>query len=57
MVIVGIFENIITNYLPYIVCAVLSIVFIWTLSETPVKSGVKSDITCPEQVKSNTYYY
>ena len=57
MMIAGIFYNIMTNYLPYIVCAVLAIVFIWTLSETPVKDSVKNNITCSDQVKNDAYFY
>lgn len=51
-----VFENIVANYLPYIVCAVLAVVFIWTLSETPVKTGTKGETVKSGQNTDRTYY-
>lgn len=56
MILVGIIENIVSNYLPYLACAMFAVIFIWTLSEKPVRSRIKNTVACPEQGKNETYY-
>jgi hypothetical protein len=56
MVTVSIFENIIANYLPYIAYAVLAVIFIWTLSEAPVKRRTKGNTAGSEQATNQSYY-
>lgn len=49
-------ENIMANYLPYIAYAILAVVFIWTLSETPVKSRTKGNKAGLERTTKQSYY-
>jgi hypothetical protein len=50
-------ENIIANYLPSIVYAVLSMVYIWTLSEKPLKRETKGGSAVSHRAANEVYYY
>ncbi len=49
-------ENIIANYLPYVICAILAVIFIWTLSEAPVRRRTKGKSFSSRQA-THRYYY
>lgn len=52
---IGFIQNVIANYLPYIGGAILAVVFIWTLSEAPVKRCAKEEVSGSKQDFDGTY--
>ncbi len=57
MVLAVTLENIILNYLPYIACAVLALIFIWTLSDSPDRDRINGTVSDGDKGKNETYYY
>jgi hypothetical protein len=57
MVTCSLIEDIIANYLPSIIYAVLTMVFMWTLSEKPVKREIKDLAAASDHVTNEVFYY